>query len=156
MLQKEKLLSTDLPPTSLDDIVKEFPDEPVVGMPHYDYSKVYSNDFWEDYDYAKINAELDKELTDLYGNWNSGLSEQPLKSNYPEITFTDDQSYLWSMLPNKLKDSILVAEDYLDFFPADIIVDELNPMDYANRLKAAFPTLSNGAVLLIVRQGLGL
>ncbi len=139
-----------------DDLLKEFPDEPVAGMPHYDYSKVYSNDFWEDYDYDQINAQLDKELTDLYGKWNSGLSKQPLKSNDPDITFTDDQSVLWSMLPNKLKDSILVAEDYLDFFPDDIIIDELNSMDYANRLKAAFPTLSNGAVLHIVRSGLGL
>jgi hypothetical protein len=155
LLQKEKLLSTDLPPTSLDDIIKEFPDD----QSSYDYSKVYSKDFWEDYDYGKINAELDKEFDDLANTvWPmpSGLSQQPLKSNYEDYTFTDDQSYLWSMLPNRLKDSIMVAEDYLDFFPDDIIVDELDPMDYANRLKAAFPELSNGAVLLIVRQGLGL
>lgn len=155
LLQKEKLLSTDLPLTSLDDIIKEFPDD----QSSYDYSKVYSKDFWEDYDYGKINAELDKEFDDLANTvWPmpSGLSQQPLKSNYEDYTFTDDQSYLWSMLPNRLKDSIMVAEDYLDFFPDDIIVDELDPMDYANRLKAAFPELSNGAVLLIVRQGLGL
>ena len=149
---EEELITEEELMLKLDDMIKEFPDD----QSSYDYSKVYSKDFWEDYDYGKINAELDKELTDLYGNWNSGLSQQPLKSNYPEITFTDNQSYLWSLLPNKLKDSIIVAEDYLDFFPDDIIVDEMDPMDYANRLKAAFPELSNGAVLLIVRQGLGL